>query len=322
MLSNTSDLDLRLIRVFLAVVNARGITAAEATLGVRQSTISTQLLALEARVGFRLCERGRGGFRLTSKGERFVPSARALIAATSEFVERLREIDRKLVGTLAIGVIGQASHIESARLAQALGAFRKHDQAVRFTMKVVAPQELEDSLVNNRLDIAIGYFWRRVAGLDYTELFSERQELYCGRGHALFHKAPHVNIDGLREQDWVWRSYPIPEEFAGIGDRQVTARADSIDAATVLILSGSHIGYLPAVHAEPFEQRGLVRALGRATFGYDVAMHVAIKRGASENPIVRTFCDELLNVYGRHAATPADSPAPLSASYQRHCAGV
>lgn len=100
MFSNTSDLDLRLVRVFLAVVDARGITAAEATLGVRQSTISSQLSALEARVGFTLCERGRGGFRLTSKGERFVASARALVAATSQFVAQVRDIDRKLVGTL------------------------------------------------------------------------------------------------------------------------------------------------------------------------------------------------------------------------------
>jgi DNA-binding transcriptional LysR family regulator len=315
MLSNISDLDLRLIRVFLAVVNARGITAAEATLGVRQSTISTQLSALEERVGFKLCERGRGGFRLTSKGERFVPAARALIEATSEFVEHLRDIDRKLVGALAVGVIGQGSHVENVRLAQAIGAFRKHDQAVRFAMEVATPQELEDSLVNNRLDIAIGYFWRRVAGLDYTELYSERQELYCGRGHALFDHASQVITDELREQNWVWRGYPIPEELVGIGDRQLMASADGIDAATVLILSGSHIGYLPAVHAEPFERRGLIRTVGRATFGYDVPMHVAIKHNATENPIVRTFCDELLNVYGM---TSANSPIALNAACQSH----
>lgn len=298
MFSNTSDLDLRLIRVFLAVVDARGITAAEATLGVRQSTISTQLSALEARVGFKLCERGRGGFRLTSKGERFVPSARALVAATSEFVARVRDIDRKLVGTLGIGLIGQASHVENARLAEAIGAFRKRDQAVRFTMKVVSPQELEEGLVNNQLDIAIGYFWHRVTGLAYTELFSERQIICCGRGHPLFHKAPHVTADDLRAPDWVWRSYPIPEELTGIGERQVTAIADSIDAATVLILSGSHIGYLPAHHAEPFEQRGLIRALGRTQFGFDVPMHLAMKRSSAEKPIVRAFCEDLLNVYG------------------------
>ncbi len=189
---------------------------------------------------------------------------------------------------------------------QAIGAFRKRDQAVRFTVKVAASQELEESLVNNQLDIAIGYFWRRVAGLDYTELFSERQVLCCGRGHPLFHAAQHVNTDDLRERDWVGRSYPIPEELAGIGYRQVTAIADSIDAATVLILSGSHIGYLPAHHAEPFEQRGLIRALGCATFGFEVPMHLAIKRSAAEKPILRAFCDDLFSVYRLHAAAAAE----------------
>ncbi|QNB15398.1 LysR family transcriptional regulator [Paraburkholderia tropica] len=305
MFSNTSDLDLRLVRVFLAVVDARGITAAEATLGVRQSTISSQLSALEARVGFTLCERGRGGFRLTSKGERFVASARALLSATSQFVAQVRDIDRKLVGTLSIGLIGQASHVENARLAEAIGAFRKRDQAVRFAMRVAPPQELEESLVNHQLDLAIGYFWHRVPGLDYTELFSERQVICCGRGHPLFHEAPNATLDDLRTHDWIWRSYPVPEELASIGERQVTAIADSIDAATVLILSGSHLGYLPEHHAEPFEQRGLIRVLGRAAFGFDVPLHLATKRGTVDKPIVRAFCEDLLNVYGAHGGERA-----------------
>ncbi|WP_250517211.1 LysR family transcriptional regulator [Caballeronia sp. INDeC2] len=302
MFSNTSDLDLRLVRVFLAVVDARGITAAEATLGVRQSTISSQLSALEARMGFRLCERGRGGFRLTSKGERFVASARALIAATSQFVAQVRDIDRKLVGTLSIGLIGQASHVENTRLAEAIGTFRKRDQAVRFAMHVAPPQELEESLVNQQLDIAIGYFWHRVAGLSYRRLFSERQVICCGRGHPLFHADPHVTFDDLRAHDWIWRSYPVPEELASIGERRVTAIADNIDAATVLILSGSHIGYLPTHHAEPFEQRGLIRVLGRSAFGFDVPLHLAMKRGMADKPIVRAFCEDLLDVYGMRAS--------------------
>ncbi|MDR3100080.1 MAG: LysR family transcriptional regulator, partial [Paraburkholderia sp.] len=81
----------------------------------------------------------------------------------------------------------------------------------------------------------------------------------------------------------------------------VTAIADSIDAATVLILSGSHIGYLPEHHAQSFEQRGLIRVLGRTAFGFDVPLHLAIKRGAADKPIVRAFCEDLLNVYGAHA---------------------
>ena len=64
MLHTVSDLDLRLLRVFLAIVDAGGVSAAQASLGVGQSTLSSQLSTLETRLGFSLCERGRGGFRL------------------------------------------------------------------------------------------------------------------------------------------------------------------------------------------------------------------------------------------------------------------
>lgn len=88
MLSNLTDFDLRLIRVFLAVADAQGVTAAQSILNVGQSTISSQLATLETRLGFRLCERGRGGFSLTSKGERLASSARRLFTATPSVPRR------------------------------------------------------------------------------------------------------------------------------------------------------------------------------------------------------------------------------------------
>ena len=55
MLGTVSELDIRLIRVFLAVVEAGGISAAQTALNTTQPTISAQLATLEARLGFRLC---------------------------------------------------------------------------------------------------------------------------------------------------------------------------------------------------------------------------------------------------------------------------
>ncbi|NMG68483.1 LysR family transcriptional regulator, partial [Azoarcus indigens] len=64
-----------------------------------QSTISTQLSTLETRLGYRLCERGRSGFRLTARGERFVDSARKLLGALDVFSAEARKVGRTLVGT-------------------------------------------------------------------------------------------------------------------------------------------------------------------------------------------------------------------------------
>src|SRR5258706_26769 len=52
MFSQLTDLDLRLIRVFLAIVDAGGVTPAQATLNIGQSTISTQLATLETRLRY------------------------------------------------------------------------------------------------------------------------------------------------------------------------------------------------------------------------------------------------------------------------------
>jgi DNA-binding transcriptional LysR family regulator len=46
-----SDIDLRLLRVFIAVTESGGFTAAEIKLNINRSTISTHISDLEARLG-------------------------------------------------------------------------------------------------------------------------------------------------------------------------------------------------------------------------------------------------------------------------------
>ena len=85
MLSNLSESDIRLLRVFSAVVDAGGFSAAQIDLNVSQSTISTHMTALEQRLNVRLCERGRSGFRLTERGQLIYQAAQRLFAAIDEF---------------------------------------------------------------------------------------------------------------------------------------------------------------------------------------------------------------------------------------------
>ena len=139
MLGRLSDLDLRLVRVFLAVVEAGGIAAAQMTLNVGASTISTQLATLETRLGFRLCERGRSGFRLTPKGAAFAEMAHGLMNAIGDFQQGARNLDKQLVGHLRIGLIGHMPPEQNSRISAAIARFRQRDEAVRMTLLVRAP---------------------------------------------------------------------------------------------------------------------------------------------------------------------------------------
>ena len=78
MLGQLHDVDLQLLRLFLGVVESNGFSAAQGELGLSQSSISQQMAKLETRLGYRVCNRGKGGFSLTPKGEQLLIAARSL----------------------------------------------------------------------------------------------------------------------------------------------------------------------------------------------------------------------------------------------------
>ena len=84
-LGRISDVDIRLLRVFRAVVACGGLSAAELELNIGRSTISRHVSELELRLGVKLCERGPAGFALTSEGEQILDASTRLIAAIDGF---------------------------------------------------------------------------------------------------------------------------------------------------------------------------------------------------------------------------------------------
>jgi DNA-binding transcriptional LysR family regulator len=300
-----SDLDLRLIRVFLTVADAGGVTLAQSTLNVGQSTISTQLAALETRLGYRLCERGRSGFHLTAKGERFYELSQKLLNGVDEFSLTVRNLDKTLVGTLNIGLIGHAPVSQNARISDAIAAFRQRDEAVRFAISVRSPGDLEEHLLSGEIQIAVGYFWHRVPTLEYTPLFIERQVAYCGRGHPLFASAGKLAPSKVHDYEWVWRTYPLPEAQMSTTPNRVTAQADNMEAVSLLILSGYHLGYLPRHFAAPYVQQGLLKALNPESLHYDVTFHMVTQRRSRQSPIVQAFLEDLKNA---HLTDASDEP--------------
>lgn len=67
-LGQVADHEIRLLRVFKAVVECRGFAAAETELNIGRSTISIHIANLEQRLNLKLCRRGRAGFALTEEG--------------------------------------------------------------------------------------------------------------------------------------------------------------------------------------------------------------------------------------------------------------
>ncbi|WP_239685904.1 helix-turn-helix domain-containing protein [Photobacterium swingsii] len=62
------DIDIRLLQLFLIIVESDGFSAAQYQLNMHQSSISKKMNDLETRLGMTLCHRGRSGFKLTPDG--------------------------------------------------------------------------------------------------------------------------------------------------------------------------------------------------------------------------------------------------------------
>ena len=82
--------DLRLLRYFVATVDAGTITQAAADLYVAQPSLSRQIRRLEQSLGFALFDRTKSRISLTAAGQAFLPVAQDLIsrAAQAEGVAR------------------------------------------------------------------------------------------------------------------------------------------------------------------------------------------------------------------------------------------
>lgn len=92
------------LRVFLAVANARGITAAARMLNRSPSSVSMQIKKLEEQLNTTLFVRSPHSLLLTGAGERFLTSVRQLICLNNEAVAALMQ--PHLHSTVRVGLPG------------------------------------------------------------------------------------------------------------------------------------------------------------------------------------------------------------------------
>ncbi|MGE4245825.1 MAG: LysR family transcriptional regulator [Parvibaculaceae bacterium] len=288
------DIDLQLIRVFRAIVEAQGLSGAQFVLNLSQPRVSARLAELEQRLGVKLCKRGRGGFALTEAGAKVYEASEDLFQAVDRFSNRAGLVSDKLRRVLRLGTVDALVTNDRFSLARALKRFRRHAPSVLVDFTMAGPEELERQLVAGSRDVAIMPNQNRRGELAYRKLFEERQSLYCARGHRLFEREEaRIAPNDLEASAFVARSYLHSEDLKRVGHRGADATVETMEAQLILILSGEFIGYLPAHYAEGWVRRGQLRGLGEKTFSYNSVFYAASQGGAAENPLVQRFLDAL-----------------------------
>ena len=186
LLGRVSDVDIRLLRVFRAVVACGGVSAAELELNIGRSTISRHLTDLELRLGIKLCDRGPAGFALTPDGERVYEASSHLLSAIDAFQADVDDVHRRLTGHLAIAVFTKFVTNPEAKLSQAFKLFDQIAPKVSLEIHMEPTNVVESGVLSGRFYLGIIPTHRPSSSLDYHPLYTEQMYLYCGKGHPLF----------------------------------------------------------------------------------------------------------------------------------------
>lgn len=297
LLGQLSDMDLRLLQVFKAVVECGGLSAAELELNIGTSTVSRHLKDLETRLGLTLCRRGRAGFALTTEGQRVYDETLRLVAAVEGFRTGVNDLHERMAGQLAVALFDKTASNPAARIDAAIARFVAQAPDVELHLHIGRIQDIERGVMDGRYAVGVIPAHRAAASLRYERLFGETMQLYCGAGHPLF---------GADHRGLGWEALRRRNDFAGLGyhspnlelahGRRLTrgATGHEQEAIATLVLSGCFVGFLPDHYAEPFVRQGRLQVVAPQRLHYEAEFVSVLRRSPQPSRAALAFHDALL----------------------------
>ncbi|WP_181702115.1 LysR family transcriptional regulator [Chthonobacter albigriseus] len=285
-----SGIDLRLLKIFATVVECNGFQNAQIALNISQSTLSTHIASLEAKLGSRLCERGRGGFKLTRAGEETYEGAQDLFRSIESFEARMGRVHGTESQRFRIGVIDTVVSSAGIGLDRAIALFGEAYPDVFVDLEVTTPQTLERSLTEGRRDVVIGPLSQSVPALEYREVIVEQHSLYCGREHPWFDREDAtITRADFQAARFSVRAYRYFDDVYRFGKATANASVSNMEAQEILVLSGRYVGFLPDHAAERWVLAGRMRAVRPADWGLTSRFMVAWDPAGELRPLKRAF---------------------------------
>lgn len=205
------DLEIELLRAFVAVAESGGFTAASGVVGRSQSAVSQKVGRLEELVGCKLFERTSRSLSLTRDGERLLVTARQMLELNDLTVRSMRE--PATVGTLRLGI---SEDFIPRQLAALLARFRRLYPEVQLELMTGLSCDLLDVYDAGGLDVVIAkkdgaaqrgrVIWREplvwLAAADYQPDFSKPTELVLLKPPCTYRELMARTLDSVR-QPWI-----------------------------------------------------------------------------------------------------------------------
>lgn len=290
-----TELELRHLRVFLAVVESGSHARAARTLGISQSTISETLSALERTLGTPVFRKAGKTSLLTPTGEALIPHARRMLALSSELVAELAKVSSDVSATLVVAAVESLS---AYVLPAPLAALRQRWPRARLEVTTGTCNEIRENVGAGKCDL--GLLLQAESGIDDASILAKtRLVIFAAPAHPFANRAPTPDqigacdfymSDAAGDYHQVLRHYfeaaqtPLPRMQA-LGTVEGVKRGILTDA--------SALGLLP-LHAVEQELRdGVLAPVRIAPPLRGLVMRAVLSPARGSSPIVDDLLESL-----------------------------
>ena len=293
-----TELELRHLRVFVAVVEAGTHTRAARVLGISQSTVSETLSALERALGVELFQKAaKGALALTPSGEVLLAYARRMFALGSELASALADASTRVKATLLVSAVESiGAYVLPARLA----ALRARWPAVRVEVLTGSCGEIRERVAAGESDLGLVLEPETGPDAGLGEILAKARLLILGApAHALARGA--APAEELRRCDFYMcdaggnyhQALRQHFEAAGVPLPRMQAMG-TIEGVKRGILAGeTALGLLPEHAVEPELRKGVLAEVRVSPALPGVVLRAVRPPLAPRSPVVDELIDAL-----------------------------
>lgn len=305
-LGQLGDIEIKQLKIFKAVVDCGGFSAAETELNISRPTISNHIAALEDRLNITLCKRGRAGFSLTPEGTVVYEQTAHLLTRLEQFRSTINNLGDHPAGKLRIALSDTFSTDPRFKLPQIFHEFYLQAPDVELHVEVEHMKLMEKMVLNNELDLAIIPYHRKFEGLNYIHLVTDEHYVYCGREHPLFN-TPEEDISEqiINEHKLVHAGLkPHEEIYHQLAMMNLAAISYHYESRIAMMLSGCFLSFLPEEVAKPYVEKGLLKPVAKEVKHFRLGCAVISKKSSHPNRARDLFLEAIRKIH-REAETAA-----------------
>jgi DNA-binding transcriptional LysR family regulator len=291
------------LRQLIAIIDKGNFSRASKHLGISQPALTRSIQKLEEYYGGRLLDRLPGSVVPTAYGKVVVDWARNTVAS-SENVKRFVG----LMGDPGAGtvIVGSGPYFSDFTLAETISRLMEKHPRMRIKVRRDRWRNLEDLLINQEIDLFIGYVdeIKHPKEIAVIDLVREPVILFCRKGHPLL-TADSLNLKDVFEYPVAGPPIPdallqtvtnTPGDIPGFGEdnqQVLNVEFDSYQGVRRVVGLSDCVGGLPESSVTPFLETGKLAKLPVAIEGLYGTAGMAYLKDRTLLPAVELFIEEI-----------------------------